>query len=76
MFTSIFQCVPISSQWDPEQAEGARCLNYPFAILVGGTINSLTSIFILLLPVPLVWKLSMCPQKKRLVILIFALGGG
>ena len=76
IFTAIFQCIPVASQWDPLQAVGATCIDFGTVILVGGVINSVNSIFILLLPVPLVWQLQISAQKKRLIIFLFGLGGG
>ncbi|KAL9130709.1 MAG: hypothetical protein Q9217_001188 [Psora testacea] len=72
---TIFQCIPVESQWDPTKAPGARCIDYPSVVFASGLLNALISIFVLVLPLPLIWQLNISTQKKRLIMLTFALGG-
>ncbi|KAI1417948.1 hypothetical protein F5Y13DRAFT_199079 [Hypoxylon sp. FL1857] len=72
-FSAIFQCTPISFYWNPVEDDGF-CINYGLQMLISSIINIITDFVILLLPVPLIWKLHTTKQKKRLLILTFALG--
>ncbi|RYC58531.1 hypothetical protein CHU98_g7675 [Xylaria longipes] len=71
---AIFQCTPIAYGWDPTVA-GGSCLNYGLAVLIAGVVNIITDFTILLMPIPLVRRLHVSSQKKRLLIFTFAFGG-
>ncbi|KAH6605229.1 integral membrane [Trichoderma cornu-damae] len=73
-FVAIFQCTPIAYGWDPTIA-GGFCINYGALVLVAGILNIITDFVILAMPIPLVLKLNLSPQRKRMVILTFAMGG-
>ena len=70
-------CRPISYYWtqyvDPS---GGRCVFnlYPFYI-GNAAANVTTDVIILLVPMPLIWKLHMRTTQKILVCSIFMLGG-
>lgn len=70
----IFQCVPIDAQWIPEKLPTATCVNYPVVILVGGILNTIVTIYILLMPMPLLYRLKIDPSRKRLIMLMFLVG--
>ncbi|RFU74508.1 integral membrane [Trichoderma arundinaceum] len=73
-FVAIFQCTPIAYGWDPTIA-GGFCVNYGALVLVAGICNIITDFVILAMPIPLVLKLNLSPQRKRMVIFTFAMGG-
>ncbi|KAL7800067.1 hypothetical protein V8C37DRAFT_3685 [Trichoderma ceciliae] len=73
-FVAIFQCTPIAFGWDPT-IPGGFCVNYGALVLVAGICNIITDFVILAMPIPLVLKLNLSPQRKRMVIFIFAMGG-
>lgn len=70
-------CRPVSYYWtqytDPGGGECAFNL-YAFYIS-NAAANVTTDVIILLVPVPLVWKLQMRPNQKIMVCGIFMLGG-
>lgn len=70
--TSIFQCLPISSQWDP--TVHGYCINYGNLVLATGIINIITDLVIIALPIRLVWQLKLKRMKKYLTILTFVSG--
>ena len=72
IFYIFFSCNPPRLQWD-KSVEG-KCLPE----LPGQVLSSLTSVvidlYILVMPIPTVWKLQMKPLKRSLMILVFLLG--
>lgn len=73
-FVAIFQCTPIAFGWDPSIA-GGTCVNYGALVLVAGICNIVTDFIVLAMPIPLVLKLNLSTQRKRMVIFTFAMGG-
>ncbi|KAF3918307.1 hypothetical protein ABW21_db0205084 [Orbilia brochopaga] len=69
--TIIFQCKPIAYWNDPI---GAKCIDRSASFIAGGILIIITDVIVLLLPVPVIWKLKL-PLRSRLgVIGIFSLG--
>ncbi|PVI02403.1 hypothetical protein DM02DRAFT_559798 [Periconia macrospinosa] len=73
MFGTIFQCVPISSKWDPTVAP--KCIDYAKLIIVCGIINIVTDFLMLALPVPVLWSLHVSNHRKLVLSVMFLLGG-
>lgn len=73
-FVAIFQCTPIAFGWDPSIV-GGTCVNYGALVLVAGICNIITDFVVLAMPIPLVLKLNLSTQRKRMVIFTFAMGG-
>ena len=70
----VFQCLPISSIWD-KTTTNAKCL--PVSAVIGFTgagLSIVEDIIILLLPLPVVWKLQMSTKKKIGVIFMISVG--
>lgn len=74
--TLIVACQPISYYWTQvEDAKSGRCLFHPHVFYLGNAAaNVVTDVLILLVPIPLVWKLQMPTSKKLLVCSLFLLG--
>ena len=68
-----FQCVPLRKMWDPT-APG-HCIEFGTFGLVMSCINICTDLFMLALPLPVVWGLRINRSKKWLVSLSFVMGG-
>ncbi|OTB06303.1 hypothetical protein M426DRAFT_319043 [Hypoxylon sp. CI-4A] len=75
VFAIIFQCIPIEFNWDTT-IDGAHCINIGQMALATSILNVLTDVAILILPLPLVWKLNVSRQRRWGLIFLFALGGG
>ncbi|MCJ1455501.1 hypothetical protein MMC28_005856 [Mycoblastus sanguinarius] len=73
VFYVIFQCVPISSAWNPN--ETGKCVPYGSLALAMGIVNILTDITMLILPIPLLWKLNVSGTRKWMLTVMFSLGG-
>lgn len=70
----VFQCWPIRSLWD-KTITGAKCLPVSVAIgFTGAALSIVEDIIILLLPLPVVWKLQMSTRKKIAVIFLISMG--
>ena len=70
---AIFQCVPIKASWDP--SIHATCVDLATEYFVAGITNVLTDINILVLPLPLIWRLQVSVPKRWLIYGTFMLGG-
>jgi len=69
---AIFQCDPVSRQWD--YSIPGHCYNL-FGTFVGVTIpNVFIDVLILVLPIPMLWKLQISLRKKFALIANFMLG--
>jgi len=72
-FLELFDCVPLSSYWDP--AVSGRCINYMLYYVIIMSVEVVLDAAILVLPLKQVYRLQMTGQKKTLVCGIFLLGG-
>lgn len=72
VFTNIFQCTPVDSNWD--MSVEAHCVDLNTALVVLSSINVLTDIIILVLPMPLIWRLKITTRRKMQLSCIFLLG--
>lgn len=70
--TTIFQCRPISRVWDP--TTNAECIDSTIVWAIMGSLNVLTDILVLCLPLPKLWRLQMRRRIKLQVIAIFSIG--
>ncbi|KAI4196374.1 MAG: hypothetical protein LQ346_003233 [Caloplaca aetnensis] len=68
----IFGCHPIQAVFNP--LTKGKCINGEAAILAVATMTIVTDFIILLLPLPLVWKLHLPKIRKFQLTLIFLLG--
>ncbi|KAK8012293.1 hypothetical protein PG991_009668 [Apiospora marii] len=71
-FATIFACDPIARQWDISIP--GKCNNPEILPYLSGAVSSVTDIFVLLLPVPLVWNLHAPMKKKVGVLAVFSVG--
>lgn len=73
-FTTIFECTPIHFFWTQNPTTG-HCINVKSYFIGQAIPNIITDIFIMALPLPLIWKLNL-PQKQKFALSgIFLLGG-
>lgn len=68
----IFRCNPIKAGFEPFTK--AKCIVGGTSILAVAIITTATDFVILLLPLPLVWKLQLPNTRKFQLTLIFLLG--
>lgn len=72
IFTNIFQCTPVESNWDASIE--AHCVDLDTELVVVSIINVLTDGIILVLPMPFIWRLKTSLRRKIQLTSIFLLG--
>ena len=69
---SIFQCSPVQKQW--ENSVPGHCLSF-YGTFIGVTAsNVFIDLFLLILPVPMLWKLQIKKRQKIALTANFLLG--
>lgn len=75
LLVSVFQCKPLSlawTRWDG-QHEGT-CNNINAQVWAAASINVLLDMVMVVLPLPVIWRLEINRRKKALVMLMFSIG--
>ncbi|KAI1653873.1 hypothetical protein F4813DRAFT_373072 [Daldinia decipiens] len=72
LFTTIFECSPVARSWN--SALDGHCINPKILPYLSGVTSFLTDIYILILPIPLLWHLNMGRKRKFRLIAIFGTG--
>ncbi|KAF3929025.1 hypothetical protein ABW20_dc0101647 [Dactylellina cionopaga] len=75
-FLTIFQCRPIEAAFDFRIAmtRPTKCIVIKDFFYVSGSVNMLTDLLLVILPMPLAWKLGLDLRKRIFIILLFSLG--
>lgn len=74
-FGQVFLCSPMSAAWDPNLIFSSKCGDVQ-AMYYGVSIsNLLLDVFILFMPMPVIWGLPLSPRKKLGCCGVFFLGG-
>lgn len=68
----FLSCRPLTSIWDPNVS--GRCIDIPAAWTAIGSIDVILDTIILVLPIPMLWKLQMPVWRKWAVTGIFGMG--
>lgn len=74
---AIFSCRPIKASWDLKVRMDPKTVCYPKAYDVSnvyGFCNVITDVVLIVLPIPLVWKMQVNLKKKLAVAMVFATG--
>ncbi|KAJ5625380.1 hypothetical protein N7510_001689 [Penicillium lagena] len=72
LFSGLFQCDPIARAWNKELP--GHCINSVVYFRAIASTNLITDVFILVLPVPIVWGLNRPMGERAALIGIFGLG--
>lgn len=70
---AIFQCKPIRAFWDKEVTD-AKCIPVLTNQLAAGISSVLLDLWLLLLPLPMLWRLDMKWKRKLLLLGLFFVG--
>lgn len=70
---NLLQCLPIQAGWEPSPQ--SRCVKLNVELIILSSINVVTDATILVLPMPLVWRLQISRSRKLQVSCTFLLGG-
>lgn len=68
----MFSCTPVQSYWD--SAIPGHCINYDLALHILSGSNVVTDALILILPMPLVWRMNTSFTRKVQISGVFLLG--
>ncbi|KAK1848958.1 CFEM domain-containing protein [Colletotrichum chrysophilum] len=76
LFLQIFQCTPISFNWDGWKRDFGtyRCLDLHRLVNIAGGLSISHDLIILVLPLPLLWGLNTSKRSKIGISLMFSLG--
>ncbi|ESZ94893.1 integral membrane protein [Sclerotinia borealis F-4128] len=66
-------CLPLNYLWD-KSIPGGKCVNIPALYRYGSLPNAVTDIFILVVPIPTVWRLQVEMKVKIGLTITFATG--
>lgn len=73
LLVCVLQCIPLQKMWNP--AVSGHCVEFGKFALAMSCINICTDVFMLALPLPVVWGLKINATQKWLVSLSFVMGG-
>jgi hypothetical protein len=74
VFATLFNCKPFAFHWD-FTIPGGYCGDPQRVFLTGLALNLVTDIFIVMLPIPMIWKIQISSAEKIAVSGAFLLGG-
>ena len=69
----VFQCSPVAKAWD--FSLDGRCINIGKLIFGNAIPKIVIDVFILMAPLPLIWRLKMTLHQKLAVCRFFLMGG-
>ena len=72
ILSAILQCTPPKRLWDPETP--GTCIDFLAVTIATGTLNVVTEVLILALPMPMLWQLKLPTSKKRMLSFVFLVG--
>ncbi|RAH66283.1 uncharacterized protein BO66DRAFT_422991 [Aspergillus aculeatinus CBS 121060] len=68
------QCIPLRHAWDPTVP--ATCIDYYAVVVFSGATNVVTDFIILGMPLSVIHQLQISDRKRRMLVLVFAVGFG
>lgn len=71
-FMDVFRCKPVAAAWNP--TVGGTCLSYAAFPWATGVFNVISDFYILLLPLPIIFKMHMPMARRLRIASIFGLG--
>lgn len=71
-FVATFNCIPVEKYWKPKLS--GTCISTYDGFLGASIPNLVTDVFLLLLPLPMLWTLQISWRSKIGLILVFICG--
>ncbi|KUI72461.1 hypothetical protein VM1G_07521 [Cytospora mali] len=71
-FATVFKCAPVTKEWSSYLP--GHCLNHIILPYLSGVSSSATDIFILVLPIRLLWNLNMSLDRRLRISAVFGVG--
>lgn len=72
VIAKIWECIPVARAWD--QSIPGHCIDVLMLVNVDGIFNLVTDFIMVIMPLRVVWSLSMKVTKKAYVVLAFTFG--
>lgn len=72
VFVQIFACIPVQASWD--QSISGNCQTIAHTRIMNSVSNIVTDFIILLLPLPVIWRLKLPRNQKLALTGVFGLG--
>ncbi|KAL8961642.1 MAG: hypothetical protein Q9193_001837 [Seirophora villosa] len=73
---AVFQCTPVSYLWTQFSGKTkGKCVDFTALLIATAAVNIFTDVAVLVLPMPMVWKMKIQKAQKLAVSGIFLLGG-
>ncbi|KAI1183793.1 hypothetical protein F5B17DRAFT_414847, partial [Nemania serpens] len=72
IIATILSCIPVEREWNPTIP--GHCINPVILPYLSGVSSSATDIYVLILPIILLWGLNMSTQRKTKLASVFGLG--
>lgn len=69
----VLQCRPIHAFWEPEIPH--HCFNQVAFYIAQGSLNFVSDVMVVVMPIPLIWKLRLPLIRRIGLIIVFLLGG-
>ncbi|KAM7210385.1 hypothetical protein V8F06_014228 [Rhypophila decipiens] len=75
-FSFVFQCTPREKAWDliGEAAREGSCIDVAAATVVGGVMNLVLDLGILVVPIWAIWRLKLSVKRRLGISAVFAVG--
>lgn len=73
LLVDFMVCIPVRAYWDTTIK--GRCIDRIKYYIVTAALNIFTDFWILILPMPMVWKLQISLRQKLILCGIFLIGG-
>lgn len=73
-FTQLFGCTPPNKYW--HSSYPGHCIDYTIAGLAYGSMNFISGLIILILPLPMIWHLQLSRKQKIGISIICMAGAG
>lgn len=74
IMATLLECLPVACNWNRKMPGGCQCINNSAFRWSWAAFNTLTDVWVALLPIPFIQKLQMSRAKKLGLCILFALG--
>lgn len=71
-FATVFECTPVALLWDDSLS--GHCINAQVLPYISGVVSSCTDLFVLVLPMRVVWGLNLDYARRVRLVAVFGLG--
>jgi len=73
VLSTVFQCWPIQYYWNFMSVRG-KCMDKAGVTFANAGVNILTDLLLIVIPVPMLWKLQLPQRQKLILMFIFGVG--